>query len=573
MAIRATLNVFRRHRATSLVAGVCLALLALSLLAVTARADENHGDSAHNVSLSCPGTVEEGDTVTVTLTRASNATKPIKGTVRTEAGFAQASDFVHGSTTVNHNGNSTEVDIQTTQDTAIEGDESFKVKWINDHNSAVSRCQILILDDDDVNVESVEVTSTPESGDTYSLGETIQVTMTLDNEVDASNSAYVLIEVGGPDWTSGYSRSSNYFRTARYSSGSGTDTIVYAYTVKRYDLDTNGLSITQRDTNLGLPGLTYTGTSTSVSIGGYSRQSTLSAHKIDGLPRITDIEITSEPADGDAYRFREQIVFEMTLDATVKVHGAPSLKFALSDSGNAIGGGNIGGATQVAAADSTRWAAYDAELTRDANDSSQGPTIIFVYDVGPTDKGTGGVGVPANSTDARTQFVNPDGETLLDGDGNEIDDRFEVLHNVTRWAQVTHQAHYDHDGLAVDSDHAVDGTDPLIEIDFGTVNNALGATLTFWNIPNDDGDLSWRADVTSDGDDKDSCEGANMGADNTIDEDDIPDLGESIERTVNLATGCVAGSYTMEVTATVDGEEVASASESFQINLSWSPGN
>ena len=573
MAIRAALNVFRRNRLASLAAGAAAALLMLSLLSLTARAGENHGDSAHNVSLSCPGTVEEGDTVTVTLTRASNATKPIKGTVRTDPGFAEANDFDHGSTEVNHNGSSTEVEIDTTQDTRIEGDESFRIKWINDHNNAISSCQVLILDDDDVNVESLEVTSTPESGDTYSLGETIQVTMTLDHEVDASSSAYVAIEIGGPLSNSGFSRLSSYFRTARYASGSGTDTIVYSYTVKRYDLDTNGLTITQREINLGLPGLTYAGTSTRVSLGGYARQTNLSDHKIDGLPRITDIEITSEPADGDAYRFREQIVFELTLDAKVKVHGAPGLKIGLSDSGVAVGGGNLAPGTEVAAADTTRWAVYDAELTRDANDSSEGPTVIFVYDVGPTDKGAGGVEVPANNTDARTQFVNPDGETLLDEDGNEIEDRFEVLHNVTSSAQVTQQAHYDHDGLAADSDHAVDGTDPLIEIDFGTVNNALGATLTFWNIPNDDGDLTWRADITSDGNDQDSCEGANMGADNTVDEDDIPDLGTSLERTVNLATGCTAGSYTMEVTATVDGEEVASASESFQVNLSWSPGN
>jgi len=41
-------------------------------------------------------------------------------------------------------------------------------------------------------------TSTPDYGDTYSMGETIQITVTLDNEVDASTSAYVAIDVGGP---------------------------------------------------------------------------------------------------------------------------------------------------------------------------------------------------------------------------------------------------------------------------------------------------------------------------------------------------------------------------------------
>ena len=577
--MRQTLHRLRRHQSASLAVGAALALLVVSLLSVTVRADENHGDSAHNVSLSCPGTVDEGDSVTVTLTRASNATKPIKGTVRTEEAFAQADDFTHVGIDIDHNGNSTTVDVQTTQDTRIEGDESFKVKWINDHNNAVYRCQILILDDDDVHVESLEVTSTPESGDVYGLGETIAVTMTLDNEVDASSSAYVLIEVGGPEWSSGFSRLSNYFRTARYASGSGTDTIVYEYTVKRHDLDTNGLSITQRDTVLGLPGLTYAGTSTSVSVGGYSRQTNLSGHKIDGLPRITEIEITSEPEDGEAYGFREQIVFEMTLDAKVKVHGVPGLQFALAE--QATSGqpdqvnspADIDQATQVTASNDSRWAVYDADLTRDANGASEGTTVIFVYDVDTTDEATGGIEVPENSTDDRTRLVIPDSEPQLDEDGNEIEDRFEVLHNVNRWAQVQHQAHYDYDGLAADSDHAVAGTDPLIEIDFGTVDGALGATLTFWNIPNDDGDMTWRADVTSDGSDQDSCEGTNMGVDHTIDEDDLPALGDSIERTANLASGCVPGTYSLDVTATVDGEEVAAASMSFQINLSWSPGN
>lgn len=553
-------------------AGAVLALLVVSLLSVTARADENHGDSAHNVSLSCPGTVDEGSTATVTLTRASNATKPIKGTVRTEGYFAQADDFDHGSTTVNHNGNSTEVEIDTTQDTRIEGDESFKVKWINDHNNSVYSCLILILDDDDVDVESLEVTSTPESGDVYGLRETIEFTMTVDRNVDASSSAYLSLEISSPSFSCGSGLYSICNRRARYSSGSGTDTIVYAYTVQRYDLDTNGLSITGRAKILGLPGLTYAGTSTAVSIGGYDRQGNLSAHKIDGRPRITDIEITSEPDDGDAYRFREQIVFEVTLDAWVKVHGAPGLKITVGDSVSGDGASNTAtSGTLVAAASRTRWAAYDAALTLEANGSDDyGPTVIFVYDVGPTDKSSDGVAVPENDTDARTQFVIPGSTALVDEDGDEIEDRFEVLHDFNRWAQITHQAHYDHEGLAADSDHAVDGTEPLIEIDFGTVNSALGATLTFWNIPNDDGDLTWRADVTSDGSDQDSCEGTNMGADNTIAEDDIPELGESLERTVNLATGCTAGSYTMEVTATVDGEEVASASTSFQINLSWS---
>ena len=573
MAIRAALNVFRRNRASSLLAGAAAAMLVLSLLSLTARANESHGNSAHNVSLSCPGTVEEGDTVTVTLTRGSDATKPIKGRLWTQTDTTkQPQDHDHVVVDINHNGNSKEVEIDTHEDSLMEGNEQFQVLFNNDHDGGTdASCTVVIDDDDDVEVESMAVTSEPESDETYALGETIQLTMEVDTNVTVANWAYVYIEIGPRRHTSGIY--ADWYRKAKYASGSGTDTIVYEYEVKGHDRDSDGIRIRGRHMLDGLIGVTHAGSNQSVTVGGYSETGNLSAHKVDGTPQITGIEITSEPDDGDAYRFREQIVFEMTLDADVRVHGTPGLKFTLGESVSGDQPTNTDVGAQVTAASRVRWAVYDSELTQDANGSSEGSTVIFVYDVSPTDKDTDGVSVPANDTNSSSEFEIPGRAADVDDDGNEIDVSIEAYHEFSRYASISREIYYQHDGLAADSDHAVDGTDPLIEIDFGTVNNALGATLTFWNIPNDDGDLTWRADITSDGNDQDSCEGANMGADNTVDEDDIPDLGTSLDRTVNLATGCTAGSYTMEVTATVDGEEVASASTSFQINLSWSPGD
>lgn len=104
----------------------------------------------------------------------------------------------------------------------------------------------------------------------------------------------------------------------------------------------------------------------------------------------------------------------MTLDAEVTMHGAPGLKFTLDNE--------------------TKWAVYDEDLTQEENGAEVGAAVTFVYEVAAADEDTDGVDVPANDTDARTQFVNHDSEALLDEDGNEIEDRFEVLHNVTRWA-------------------------------------------------------------------------------------------------------------------------------------------
>ena len=75
------------------------------------------------------------------------------------------------------------------------------------------------------------IASSPQSGDTYGKGETITVTLTFSKSVTVTGEPRVRLEVGERK------------RWARYSAGSGSATLSFAYTVKKVDADPDGISI------------------------------------------------------------------------------------------------------------------------------------------------------------------------------------------------------------------------------------------------------------------------------------------------------------------------------------------
>ena len=83
-------------------------------------------------------------------------------------------------------------------------------------------------------VTDVAITSQPEHGDTYRVGEQIEVTMNFSADAYTADSV-VAIRVGD-------SAPANY-RPARYVSGSGTDELTYRYRVQLTDLDADGISV------------------------------------------------------------------------------------------------------------------------------------------------------------------------------------------------------------------------------------------------------------------------------------------------------------------------------------------
>ena len=126
-------------------------------------------------------------------------------------------------------------------------------------------------------ITEVAVTSTPQAtSDTYGAGETIEVTVTFDQTVNATTGTDFVLSVAGR-------------KRAPLSSGSGTTTLVFGYTVQTGDSDDDGIWIGDQDRTLvgNRNGDPQNGTITSVDTATaadltHSALGVLSGHKVDG---------------------------------------------------------------------------------------------------------------------------------------------------------------------------------------------------------------------------------------------------------------------------------------------------
>ena len=252
----------------------------------------------------------------------------------TDTGTAGRSDYVHqntGAVSANDSeslANRAKRTFRTREDNLIEGNETFTARFtpvdnVVDRNNPDrdEKCEITIIDDAP-NITEVEVTSSPGRDDTYGIGETIEIEATFSTSVDVDGNPGLGLRVDS-DW-----------RSARYLRGSGSDKLVFGYTVKSTDSDTDGIRMPGgyqdndgRWHNLNdHTAITASGTEKVVSRV-YAGIDDQSGHKVDGsLTSIgTGMEITSEPASGDTYRYGETIDIALTLSAPVDVEGAKNL--------------------------------------------------------------------------------------------------------------------------------------------------------------------------------------------------------------------------------------------------------
>ena len=168
-------------------------------------------------------------------------------------------------------------------------------------------------------VTGIEITSSPASGDTYGVGETIVVDLTFTAPVDVSGNVLL----------NGRLEGDNPWRGIRYSEGSGTETLVFNYTVESRDRDHDGIKVGggyfHNGEHQGFGGsgeIRAKGTETALTptFNGLTDQP---GHKLDGSlePFGTSTLITSSPASGDTYRFGESIEFSITFSAPLEVEG------------------------------------------------------------------------------------------------------------------------------------------------------------------------------------------------------------------------------------------------------------
>ena len=139
-------------------------------------------------------------------------------------------------------------------------------------------------------------------------------------------------------------------------------------------------------------------------------------------PTVSKLEITSNPGTDRTYAADDEIQVMVTFSETVEVTGTPRVQIEL-------GGGN-------------RTAAYEG--------GSGTAALVFAYEVADGESDTDGVGVEADSLS---------GGTIRD--------------------EARNNAELDHDGVAADAGHQVDGVRPRLAASGEAVVNGTTLTLTY----------------------------------------------------------------------------------------------
>ncbi len=211
----------------------------------------------------------------------------------------------------------------------------------------------------------VRVTSTPPDGwSAYRANQIIEFSMDFDIDVEVNGEITMGFYVG--NGTDGW-------RDATYVRGSGTDTLVFEYTVLPGDTDIDGVSIA-----LGVPEHAFGGSGTITARGTdveampyYVGTGPLADQRIDTtVPSITSVGIQSRPRDGTAYRAGEVIEVAVTFSEAVRIDGAPQVEL------------DVGGEARQASL---------------ASSQASSETVVFRYTVAPGDADSDGIGIGANS--------------------------------------------------------------------------------------------------------------------------------------------------------------------------------
>ena len=232
----------------------------------------------------------------------------------------------------------------------------------------------------DPKVDSIDVTSMPESGDTYGFGETITVKVTFSEAVHVSGMPLLKLRIGDD------------VVDAVYNSGDRSSELYFDYEVKAGDEDTDGISIdadSLRDSNA--PGAIVAVDDGNNAIGTHAGLDNLSGHKVDsGSPKITSLSIDSTPPNGGAYYGEgSHIDIKVSYNKPVEASGILWLDLGL-------GSGNQPPAQR---------AHYDASASDADSDDS---TIVFRYTVDPGDGDPDGISIESGSIDGGGTIQNAD---------------------------------------------------------------------------------------------------------------------------------------------------------------------
>ena len=199
----------------------------------------------------------------------------------------------------------------------------------------------------------------PARGDTYELGETIEVDIEFDRAVTVTGNPQVALTIG------------TQTRYAAFS-GWGSQSLYFNYTVQQGDRDDNGISIAADALALNGGAIMAADGTTDADLS-HSAVGAGGGRKVDGSlvtpPAVTDIYFVSSPVRGDTYELGETIEVLVEFDRAVAVTGSPQVTLI------------IGTQTRYAAY-STLW---DARFA------------FFNYAVQDEDRDEDGISIPADA--------------------------------------------------------------------------------------------------------------------------------------------------------------------------------
>ena len=266
-------------------------------------------------------------------------------------------------------------------------------------------------------VSVVSVSSSPRSGATYGGGETISITLTFSESVDVTGTPRLKIDMDPADWGE---------KWASYSTGSGTATLTFTYTVVEPNISTQGIAVLANTLELNGGTIQASGVDADLSHTGAAHNSN---HKVDWrLPQasVTDVSIASDPGDDDTYAKDDVISITLTFDETVNVTGTPRLKIDMdpADWGE-------------------KWASYST--------GSGTTSLTFTYTVVEPNISTQGIAVLANTLELN-------GGTIRSGSNNAI---------------------LSHTGLAHDAEHKVDWRPPTPAVESVEITSDPGDDDTY----------------------------------------------------------------------------------------------
>ena len=241
--------------------------------------------------------------------------------------------------------------------------------------------------------------SSPDNGSAYGVGETVEVTIPFDENVTATGTPTITLDLG-------------FDRTMEYSSGSGSDRLTFAYTLVSGDMDATKLEL-QAGT-IQLPngaGIIDRGGNDAILIHG-----PIGAQDVLDLtsPEVDSVAITPAPRAHSTFGADESVMVEVSFDESVTVTGSPELELGLSST-------------------TTEDLAYQRQEYRVNAASTTHSVLLFKYDVGDGDH-SDGLSIAANNLSL------PDNGAIKDGAQNN--------------ASLDHSAH--------SSSYRVDGIGPAV---------------------------------------------------------------------------------------------------------------